>query len=88
MIPLAVFHLFRVRVRRPATTLLLEPFHPILLSDFCEQKEQEKAASFDHCHHEAGLLQTQNGKKEDAPEKPSKEASEEVCSIEQPGCLA
>jgi hypothetical protein len=36
----------------------------ILFADLCEEKEKEEkeeAASLDHRHHQAGLLQTQTG---------------------------
>jgi hypothetical protein len=66
---------------------LLEPFHSILFSYLCEQKEQNETTGFDHRHHEAGFLQTQNGKQEDAPEESPEKASEEIRSIEQSGCL-
>jgi hypothetical protein len=68
--------------------MILNFANSILFFYLCKQKEQDETANLDHCHHEAGFLQTQNGKKEDAPEKPSEETSEEVCSIEQPGCLS
>jgi hypothetical protein len=59
----------------------------ILFSYFCEQKEQNETTNLKDCHHEAGFLQTQNGKKKDTPEKPPEEASDKVRPIEQPGCL-
>ncbi len=67
--------------------MILHLPNSILFSYLCEQKEQNETTNLDDCHHEAGFLQTQNGKKEDAPEKPPKEASDKVRSIEQPGCL-
>jgi hypothetical protein len=41
--------------------------------EFHKEEEQNKAADFDHSHHEARFLQAQNGKQEDPSEKPAQE---------------